>query len=1119
MNLHKLTYIKTLVIASLLATPVVADDTDIFIVNSDGAATYQPNVLMVFDTSGSMRTNITTTVREDYNPAADYGTVDHPTRIYVYNSSLTTEIDYIIPSQNNCDTMINQIAARVAANSGDPTWYGQAGYYLDYGDFGYPPRYDRYNSWRNVTSSWIYKTTSTVDCKADEAVAIAAITAGTISSFDEFARNGNSNKYSTTARNVWDNLNNYFYVSAHYSKWLKTGTSTTRSRQAIMIDEAQDLIDNFSGLNMGLMRLNRNSNGGSVVRHFADLSVQAEKDAMKVVVGNLPASGTTPLAETLWEAGRYYSGLSPDYGGSSVSSSITGGKYNSPIENSCQKNYIVMLTDGQPTNDTGRNSQISGLTGVGSCPSSGSTGTAAVTCLDEMAGYLATEDVFAGLDGEQNVNTYTIGFDINLDLLDKAAQAGQGQYYTAGNSTELKAAFTEIIASILDTNTTFTAPAVTVNAYNNLQHRNELYYAIFKPRASPQWAGNIKRYQINSDGTVSDVNDNNAIDDTSGFFQSGAKSWWSAVTDGGVVENGGFAEQLQSTRKVYTYTGTATPSNTALNVASNLLTTTNTAITNELMGLETATPDTFRNKLIEWIQGEDVDGVDPDDNYHNFIADPLHTRPVVVTYGGNEATSDDTVFSMTNVGALHAIDSDDGSEVFSFVPKELLPNINTYYEDASSLNKVYGLDGAITVWRNESDDADFTIEAADNDHVYLYLGMRRGGSDYYAMDVTDRANPKLMWQIKGGLDGDPDFADLGQTWSTPKLSKVKWDCDSDGANCTYKVVLIFAGGYDTTHDSATAPTTSDIGNAIYMVDATTGALLWSAGKAASHDLTLTTMENSIPSDVVTGDIDGDGSIDVIFANDIMGHVWRFDINAATQSASDFATGGMIANFAGTTSTTLKRFYNSPDIALFTPRGHSAFFTLSTGSGYRANPKEELINDRFYTLFLDDVFGPPLDEDSDSATFGDVLYTTLTDSDMFNATSTAANKYENAMDGYYISIAGTGEKVLSNSLTFGGMTYFTSYLTQGATNLCGVDIGSGLLYAINILTGEGLIDDERTLELKHGGIAAAPVLIFTKNDDGSTTPILCVGTECFKDGDEDLPIDSVPLLQKTYWLEQ
>lgn len=1099
MIIQKQVLLSTLLVGALASIPLSADDTDIFVVNSEGTATYQPNVLMIFDTSGSMGNNVTT--REDYNPATPYATnagktASSTSNIYVWNSSLTNYITSVTTSQNNCETMKTQISDRVAANSGDPTFFGQAAYWRL--NNSKPQK----SKWQNICSgnNCNFSSSKTVDCTADELVTGAT----------QFTKEGSSGPYSASASFDWDGINNYYYVSANYNDYLKYAPTTTRSRIDIMKDEAKDLVDNFSGLNLGLMRFD-GSEGGYAIHHFSDITDATEKTTMKTRINALVASGNTPLTETLWEAGRYYAGLAPDYGTNVArdSDAVSGGKYASPIENSCQKNHIVLLTDGQPYSDSGKDSSISTLSGT-SCSHSDGTSNASNTCLDELAQYLATDDVYSELSGTQTVATYTIGFDIDMDLLEQTAQKGKGKYYTAGNSSELKAAFTEIIADILDTNTTFTAPAVTVNAYNNLQHRNELYYAIFKPKSRAGWPGNIKRYKINSDGTVTDANNTNAIDDSTGFFHNGAQSWWSANVDGDEVEEGGFSEQLQSTRTVYTYTGTGAPSNTSLNTTENTLSTTNTALTNALLGLETTATAAEREELIQWAQGIDVTGVDPDDNYHNFVADPLHTRPVVVTYGGTSSAPDDVVYSMTNVGALHAIDSDDGSEVFSFMPKELLPNIETYYESISTLSKVYGLDGSITVWRNESDDDDFTIESSDGDHVYLYMGMRRGGDAYYALDVTDRSNPKLKWQIDSTTTG---FGDLGQTWSTAKLSKIKWNCDSDGENCTYKVVLIFGGGYDTIHDTAVAPTTGDSGNTVYIVDADTGSLLWSAGKGSGHDLNLSDMENSIVSDVIPGDIDGDGAIDVMFATDIMGHFWRFDINSTTTSASNFATGAMIADFSGSATSNLRRFYNSPDVSFFTPRGQSAFFVVSNGSGYRANPKEEIIADRFYSLFLNDVYDAPRD------TNGNVSYTKLTDSDMFDATSTAADKYTNAPDGYYINVSGTGEKVLSNSLTFAGITYFTSYLTRGSSNLCGVDIGSGLLYAMDILTGEGLIDDDRTLNLTHGGIASSPVLIFTSNDDGSTTPILCIGTECFKDGDEGLPIKSDSMIKKTYWREQ
>jgi len=134
---------------------------------------------------------------------------------------------------------------------------------------------------------------------------------------------------------------------------------------------------------------------------------------------------------------------------------------------------------------------------------------------------------------------HTIGFDISLDLLATAAQKGGGDVYNASDATELKTAFNQIILNTISTEGTFTAPAVTVSAFNQLQHRNEVYYALFKPVSTPRWAGNIKRYAIADDGSVIDARGNGAIDPSTGYFNDNAKSYWSSTVDGSYVDKGG----------------------------------------------------------------------------------------------------------------------------------------------------------------------------------------------------------------------------------------------------------------------------------------------------------------------------------------------------------------------------------------------------------------------------------------------------------------------------------------------------------------------------------------------------------------------------------------------------
>ena len=69
-------------------------------------------------------------------------------------------------------------------------------------------------------------------------------------------------------------------------------------------------------------------------------------------------------------------------------------------------------------------------------------------------------------------------------------------YYTADNAEELTTALTEILDNIIEQDVSFTAPAVAVNTFNRLTHRDELYVSMFKPTNNPRWEGNVKRTPV-----------------------------------------------------------------------------------------------------------------------------------------------------------------------------------------------------------------------------------------------------------------------------------------------------------------------------------------------------------------------------------------------------------------------------------------------------------------------------------------------------------------------------------------------------------------------------------------------------------------------------------------------
>src|SRR5690606_33583781 len=167
----------------------------------------------------------------------------------------------------------------------------------------------------------------------------------------------------------------------------------------------------------------------------------------------------------------------------------------------------------------------------------------------------------------------------------------------------------------------------------------------------------------------------------------------------------------------------------------------------------------------------------------------------------------------TNGGCLHAIDTSTGVEKWAFVPPEFLADQAQLLANPASDSKQYGIDGNLRVQVIAGHDG--IIDAASGEKVYLFFGLRRGGSAYYGLDVTNPDAPTLLWRLDG-----TSLAGLGQTWSSPVPTQIKVGTES-------RHVVIFAGGYDTSQDVANVvPGPDALGNAIYIVDSVTGELIW-----------------------------------------------------------------------------------------------------------------------------------------------------------------------------------------------------------------------------------------------------------------------------------------------------
>lgn len=824
------------------------------------------------------------------------------------------------------------------------------------------------------------------------------------------------------------------------------------------------------------------------------------------LVRDLNHNGWTPVQDTLYEAARYYTGESVYWGAtrgrqgddggpfsyarvSSEESMVPGtysisrpagctddnldsnacrnerilgvgdgAMYQSPIDDFCQEqSHIILLTDGA-ANRPHSDDEIEDFIGE-SCANeptvfeNGNTQNlrSGETCVKSLVRHINENDMRPTLNGLQRITTHTIGFNFSSKWLEDVAAAGGGLTTTADNATELVDAIKDIVGEVLKTDSTFVAPVAAVNEFNQLSHLSQVYFAVFRPDEFPRWRGNLKRYTL-ADGTaeIIDADGDVAVDSDTGFFTDDARSFWSTDPDGAIVDEGGAAENTPNyvNRNVYTYYEGSTSTNLASGV--NAVTKTNNNLTKDLFGVTTLSDEEF-DKLIDWMRGEDVD----DENENNVSAedryvygDPLHSRPIAVTYGGTEENPDVEIFFGSNSGAIQSVDADTGEETFAFFPEALLGIQQDLRLNDPTTAHPYGIDGTFTPWTNDEDRDG--IQASDpEDFVRLYTGMRRGGRNYYALDVTDRNNPEYMWDISGGTisaNGD-DFRELGQTWSRPIKTKILLSGDTEPRD-----VLMFTGGYDELQDEVEVRTTDGMGRGMYIVDAITGRLIWSGGKTGAQTWTesFSAMDYSFPSTMSVVDINQDGLADMWFTADTGGQLWRFDISNG-ESLANLVQGGVIGDLgvAGGANSIVenRRFFASPSVALVRgPDGPE--LAVAIGSGSRPSPLSTLATNRMYMVRQQAVFGAPS------------TYNAVTEADLYDATSniiSTGTEEEVAAErailasrqGWYFDFSLPGEKALSSPLIANDRVVFTTYTPGDSGIWCRPAAGQSLAYSVRL----------------------------------------------------------------------
>lgn len=220
-----------------------------------------------------------------------------------------------------------------------------------------------------------------------------------------------------------------------------------------------------------------------------------------------------------------------------------------------------------------------------------------------------------------------------------------------------------------------------------------------------------------------------------------------------------------------------------------------------------------------------------------------------------------TVYVGANDGMLHAFNGSDGAgggtERWAYIPSMVMPNLYKLADANYATDHRYYVDGPIAL----GDAYDGTNWA-----TLLVGGLGHGGKGYYALDVTNPASPKALWEFTTADDND-----IGYSYGNPIITKRA----SDGT-----WVVIFASGYNNGSDGG------DGKGRLFVVDAFSGVKL--AEIITDDDQADESLSGIGRISNYVDDGLRNNSTQYVYGGDLSGNLWRFDITATCNECDDEA---------------------------------------------------------------------------------------------------------------------------------------------------------------------------------------------------------------------------------------
>ncbi|GAB1267305.1 hypothetical protein NBRC116493_05580 [Aurantivibrio infirmus] len=934
--------------------------------------------------------------------------------------------------------------------------------------------------------------------------------------------------YPTGSASYTGHYLNYYFGSKLDGSWVNGAEDTIGSRvhpdQLKRVEVGKTVINNFidarddDSINLGITRFNPNNNGALIVEGISLLTGPSStptpspstghKGAVKAAMNNFTADGNTPIAESMIDIGGYFLG---PYGQSpatpstdsnplithpgtpseqvrDVSDVFKRGRNNSlpsPIEQAafCEKNFIIAMTDGLPTNDS---------TDIGSVFQNYLNDGGTDQHMDDVAQALYEMDIRPDVDNFtqtqeylNNIKTYLIGFadpgiqnsQLFLDTANAGSGGATGPYFPT-SLDELNTSFEQIIADIFAQE-----GSVASVSFNSGQLASDS--AVFQAKFNTNpWSGNLVAFNL---------------DDITGVIQT-PFIWDAAVTlDQRANPAGAFT--ATEGRNVFTYdptpgSGAADGTSLALanwaNLPHELKADLYAGL--DIDGDSDAADDPEAMLLLQYLLGDNSNEGAAGTNYRvrdtgqqtpvghpnggglairNRLGDIVNSTPVFVgapelnwpgwsasapiKFGAsgnsysdfrnrsNIANRTPVIYVGANDGMLHGFNADlagSGEELFAYMPSTIFSSnvdeglhylaqhdyAHKFYVDLTpTVSDVFITNGTTTDWR-----------------TVLVGGLRGGGRGLFALDITDpavygnvatpantRAADTVLWEFT--------HPELGYTFSQPTIVKM--------ANGRWAAIT--GNGYN-----------SNTGYAQLFIIFLDGGVdgVWTLGTDYLVIQAGTELNNGLTSPRVA-DTDGDFVADRVYAGDLRGNMWVFDISTdptVTPWAVDFSGAPLFTACDSDPCTSFNRQpITSAPILVRNPSttttGNEPNVLVLFGTGQFLEPTDPDTTDlqSFYSVWDAGASGLERADLAPRTLTQTTLNASLPNEVDVRTVSGTAFTYDGTTKGWFMNLPSSGERVVADPQVRGEIVFFNSIIPDDSTCSPG---GTGWLMSLDYDTG-------------------------------------------------------------------